>query len=60
MRQVGGQRYVYDWSHDILKYAEKCSKMSTQGGQNSAKFGLRSFWMAPYEKECITFHNINN
>ena len=33
MRQVGGQQYVYDWSRDVLKYAEKCSKMSTQGGQ---------------------------
>ena len=32
MRYVGGKQYVYDWSHDILKYAGKYSKMSTQGG----------------------------
>ena len=32
MRYVGGQRYVYDWSRDILKFDEKCLDMSTQGG----------------------------
>ena len=31
MTLVGVQWYVYDRSRDKLKYAPKCSKMSTQG-----------------------------
>ena len=38
---------MYHRTHNVLKYAEKCSKMSTKGGQNKAKFGLRSFWIPP-------------